>query len=126
MSDLDTIVRAHEATVLKTARRLLGQCDDAKDAAQEVFLRWFRNRSRITGDLRAWLYRVTANVCNDHYRRRRPPTELGANHPAPAPTPESLMKLSEQRRIVAEALTTLSRKERITVVLRQIDGRSCI
>jgi RNA polymerase sigma-70 factor (ECF subfamily) len=69
---------------------------------------------------------VTVNVCNDHYRRRRPTTELGANHPDPAPTPESLMKLSEQRRIVAEALTTLSRKERITVVLRHIDGRSCI
>src|ERR1700722_16183825 len=110
MSDLDIIVRAHEATVLKTAWRLLGQCDDAKDAAQEVFLRWFQNRSRISGDLGAWLYRVTVNVCNHHSRRRRPTAELSANHPDPSPTPESLMKLKEQRRIVAEALMKLSRK----------------
>jgi RNA polymerase sigma-70 factor (ECF subfamily) len=126
MSDLDMIVRAHEETVLKTAWRLLGQCDDAKDASQEVFLRWFRNRSQISGDLGAWLYRVTVNVCNDHYRRRRPSAELRANHPDPAPTPESLMKLKEQRRIIAEALMKLSRKERIAVVLRHIDGLSSI
>jgi RNA polymerase sigma-70 factor, ECF subfamily len=126
MSELDIIVRAHEETVLKTAGRLSGQRDDAKDAAQEVFLRWFRNGSRIRGDLGAWLYRVTVNVCNDHYRRGRPPTELRACHPDPAPTPESPMKLKEQRRIIAEAPMKLSRKERIVVVLRHIGGLSSI
>jgi hypothetical protein len=40
MPDLDTIVGAHEEAVLKTA--------------QEVSLRWFGNRSRISGDLGAW------------------------------------------------------------------------
>lgn len=126
MSDLDTIVRAHEPAVLKTAQRLLGQRDDAKDAAQEVFLRWFRNRSRISGDLGAWLHRVTVNICNDHYRRRRPTTELWVNHPDPAPTPESLLKLKEQREMIAAALMKLSSKERMTILLRHIEGCSAI
>jgi RNA polymerase sigma-70 factor (ECF subfamily) len=126
MSELDIIVRDHEQAVLKTAWRMLGQADDAKDAAQEVFLKWLRHRSRIKGDLGAWLHRVTVNVCNDHYRRRRPTTELWVNHPDPAPTPECLMKLKEQRRTLAEALVQLSRKERISVVLRHVEGRSSI
>jgi len=45
-----------------------------------VFLRLFQNLDRIQGDPKAWLYRVTVNVCNDHFRRARPvmqPDERG-------------------------------------------------
>ena len=48
--------------VLRTACRLLGGIEDARDAAQEVFLRLFRNRAGINGDPKAWLYRANANV----------------------------------------------------------------
>jgi len=36
--------------VLRVAYRLLGRMEDAQDAAQEVFLRLFRNLDRIGAD----------------------------------------------------------------------------
>ncbi|MBI4470561.1 MAG: sigma-70 family RNA polymerase sigma factor [Acidobacteria bacterium] len=69
----DQLMVLHQRRVLNTAWRLLGQLEDAKDAAQEVFLRLYRFLPRLDGDrdLRPWLYRVTINVCRDAERRRR-------------------------------------------------------
>ena len=91
----------HERMVLRTAYRLLGRWEDAQDAAQEVFLRLFRNTGRIEGDPKAWLYRVTVNVCNDHYRRRMLVCEVDEHRADPAPDPERLLTLQERKRLVA-------------------------
>jgi hypothetical protein len=50
----------HQRQVLGTAFRLLHRLEDARDAAQEVFLKLFRNLPRIRAEanLRPWLYRV--------------------------------------------------------------------
>ena len=69
-SEFERIMAAHERLVLGTAYRLLGRMEDAQDAAQEVFLRLFKNLGRVGDDPKPWLYRVTVNLCNDYYRRR--------------------------------------------------------
>ncbi|HEY3837144.1 MAG TPA: sigma-70 family RNA polymerase sigma factor [Bryobacteraceae bacterium] len=124
MPDLEAIVRDHEQTVLRTARRLLGQLDDAKDVTQEVFLPCVRHHSRITGDVGAWLHRVTVNLCNDHFRRRRPTVELFPDHPDPSPTPERIFRSKEERARLEHAVMQLSRMERFTLVLYSIEGRT--
>jgi RNA polymerase sigma factor (sigma-70 family) len=58
----NVLVMAHQQAVLRTARRLLGRDEDAKDAVQEVFMRLLRGHRSIRGDLGAWLYRVTVNI----------------------------------------------------------------
>ena len=68
--------QAHARTqerVVGVAWRLLGSREDARDAAQEVYLRVFRHldRFRAEHDFRGWLYRITINVCRDAARRRR-------------------------------------------------------
>ena len=123
------LVAAHERMVLRVAYRLLGRLEDAQDAAQEVFLRVFRNLDRIGADPKSWLYRVTVNVCNDHHRRRKTALELDSHrHPAididPAPDPERAMALEERKRLVTEGLETLPGRERAAVVLRDIEGLS--
>jgi RNA polymerase sigma-70 factor (ECF subfamily) len=121
------LVAAHERMVLRVAYRLLGRLEDAQDAAQEVFLRLFRNLDRIGADPKAWLYRVTVNVCNDHHRRRKTTLELDSRpHSSadPAPDPERAMALEERKRLVAEGLETLPERERAAVVLRDIEGLS--
>src|SRR5436305_784486 len=69
----EILLRDHELQVARTALRLLGNRQDAQDAAQEVFLRLYRNLRQIddTGNLSGWLYRVTVNVCRDIQRKRR-------------------------------------------------------
>lgn len=120
----DELVAAHEALVLRTAYRLLGRMEDAQDAAQEVFLRLFRNLSRIEGDPKPWLYRVTVNVCRDYHRRSKPVGELDVNRADPAPNPENALARDQRKRLLMEGLQTLTERERAAIVLRDIEGLS--
>jgi len=58
------------------AYRMLGSFEEAEDAVQEALLRAWRGRDTFDGSsaFRAWLYRITTNVCLDAIRRtnRRP------------------------------------------------------
>src|SRR5579864_5052818 len=69
----DRLMRMHERQVLTTALRLLGNMEDAQDAAQETFLRLYKSLNRLPDllEIKSWLYRVTVNVCNDAHRKRR-------------------------------------------------------
>jgi len=117
-------MREHERMVVGTAYRLLGRLEDAQDAAQEVFLRLLKNLDRIDGDPKPWLYRVTVNICNDHFRRRMITTEPDERSADPAPDPERVLALDDRKRLLMEGLQTLPERERATVVLRDIEGLS--
>jgi RNA polymerase sigma-70 factor (ECF subfamily) len=120
----ERLLEAHERMVTGTAYRILGRMEDAQDAAQEVFLRLYRHLDRIEGDIKPWLYRVTVNVCNDYYRRRRVTTELDEAHADTAPGPDHELRMDERRRLLMEGLQTLPERERTAVVLREIEGLS--
>lgn len=125
----DELILCYQGRVLMTAWRLLGSKEDAQDAAQEVFLRLYRHLRRVDPrrPLLPWLYRITVNVCHDAYRKRRPCEPLAAEESdAPAPTvdPAGEITRSEQRRLIAAALATLTERERQAVVLRDIEGLS--
>ena len=120
----EELVAEHQALVLRTAYRLLGRVEDAQDAAQEVFLQLFRNLRRIEGDPKAWLYRVTVNVCRDHYRRRKHTGELTLSLKDSALDPERALQLDERKRLLMRALQRLPERERAAIVLRDIEGLS--
>ena len=120
----EAMVQAHERMVVGTAYRLLGRVEDAQDAAQEVFLRFFKNFDRITGDVKPWLYRVTVNICNDHFRRRATLAEPDERRADPSPDPERILTLDERKRLLMEGLQTLPERERAAVVLREVEGLS--
>ena len=117
-------MRRHERLVLVTALRLLGNLPDAQDAAQEVFLRLYRNRGMLQSPaLAGWLYRVTVNVCHD-VRRRRPEAAAEWDGPAEAPNPQQQMVEAERRRVLEMSLRALPEKERAALVLRDLEGLS--
>jgi RNA polymerase sigma-70 factor (ECF subfamily) len=121
----DQLVALHQQKVLQTAYRLLGRLEDAQDAAQEVFLRLLRNIDRIEGDPQAWLYRVTVNVCNDHFRGlTMVPKAAAQDPPDPAPDARDLLVIEERKRLLMDGLQTLPERERASVVLRDIEGLS--
>jgi len=120
----DQIVALHQQRVLRTAYRLLGRVEDAQDAMQEVFLRLLKNMHRIEGDPQAWLYRVTVNICNDHHRRRPMVMELDRDFADAAPNPERVLADEERKQLLLDGLETLPERERVSVVLRDIEGLS--
>jgi RNA polymerase sigma-70 factor, ECF subfamily len=120
----EALLRAHEVTVARTALRLLGNRQDAQDAAQEVFFRLHRNLGRIdgAGNLSGWLYRVAINVSRDILRKRRNMAPLEDSRLPAQGSAETEMGRNEQRRLVLAALQSLPEKERAALTLRDLEG----
>lgn len=137
-SAFEQIMICSERRVVATAWRILGDREDARDAAQEVFLRAYKYLGTFREDqnFSGWLYRITVNVCRDMARKRshggrerfisyEADLEEGIleNLPAPDDT-ESRAIEAQERLIVARALSALSEKERSALVLRDMEGFS--
>jgi RNA polymerase sigma-70 factor (ECF subfamily) len=67
------LVLKHQDSVINLAYNLLSNSEDAYDAAQETFIRVFRNIGSFRGDSSfiTWIYRITSNVCKDMLRKRQ-------------------------------------------------------
>jgi len=66
------LVGRHERRVYGICLRMLGNREDAQDAAQEAFLSALRRASsfRQEAAFSTWLYRITVNAATDQARRR--------------------------------------------------------
>jgi RNA polymerase sigma-70 factor (ECF subfamily) len=134
----ERIMLATEQRVVSIAWRMLGNREDARDAAQDVYLRVFKYLARFRAgeDFRAWLYRITINVCHD-FARKKGVTGLAqldqidfVHESAALETgrrradPESLALQEQQLALIRSALQSLPPKERAALVLRDLEGFS--
>jgi RNA polymerase sigma-70 factor (ECF subfamily) len=129
----EEIMIRYQRRVINTAWRMLGNREDARDAAQDVFLRVFKylKSYRPAADFDGWLYRIIVNACRD-IARKRPPTASAPgeaecagselNRIAATGDVEEAAIQAQQRGIITQALATLSRKEREALVLRDLEG----
>ena len=127
MAAFDRLMRQHERLVLMTALRFLnGNLADAQDAAQTVFIRLHRSlgQFRDSSSFRAWLYRMTVNVCHDMNRktRRRAEVDLSKVSRVTAASEEDAPEAEWQMDAVRAGLERLGEKERAAIVLRDIEG----
>jgi RNA polymerase sigma-70 factor, ECF subfamily len=127
---LDALVERHAPRVNRLASQLLGDLEEARDAAQESLvklctkLRQFRGEAQFT----TWLHRLVVNTCRDRvaFQRVRPTEPLVLEEQAAdeETDPSRLAALADLRHDVAEALSRLSPKQRAAVVLRDSFGLS--
>lgn len=68
------LVDMYAKPVYNLCYRMLGNPQDAEDAAQEAFLRAFRNLQRYDPQRKfaTWLLSIAANYCIDQHRRVKP------------------------------------------------------
>jgi RNA polymerase sigma-70 factor (ECF subfamily) len=122
----DRLMIETQERVVGLAWRMLGSREDARDAAQEVYLRVFRHlgRFRSEHDFHGWLYRITINVCRDAARRRRraPVSDAAIAEPGEPPEAEEALLGAERWSRLLEALASLPPKERAALVLRDLEG----
>src|SRR6476469_11192700 len=86
LSSADRLVRAFSAMrdeLVSTLLYLLGNREDAQDAAQEAFVKCWRTQESLpeVQNLRAWIFRVGLNAAKDMQRsawRRRVKPLVGA------------------------------------------------
>ncbi len=63
----EKLVRIYQPRVISLAYRIVGNPDDARDVAQETFVRVYLFLSRFRNERRffTWLYRIAINVSYD-------------------------------------------------------------
>jgi len=97
----------HHQAVFNQARWLLGQTEEAEDAMQEAFLRLARAADRYEGRglLRAYLLRITRNLCLNrrNHLELRPFASSGSTEVTPSevmgPEPEPHERLEHRDRL---------------------------
>ena len=125
----EEVVRDHSARVYRLAYRLTGNCHDAEDLTQEVFVRVFRSLPTYTpGTFEGWLHRITTNLFLDITRRRQRirfeglGEETAARLKGTEPTPSQAFDDRHLDHDIAVALAALPPEYRAAVVLCDIEG----
>jgi RNA polymerase sigma-70 factor (ECF subfamily) len=115
--------------LVSTLMFILGNRDDAQDAAQEAFLKCWRTRARLPDvqNLRAWIFRVGLNTAKDMQRsawRRRSRPLIGEENMLADHTiaPGQVMEDQEDLLRLRRAITTLRVEEKEVFLLRQNGG----
>src|SRR5690349_10235407 len=69
---LNDLMERHAGPVYQFLFRMLGNEEDARDLAQETFVRIYKNRERFdpSGKFTTWLYTIASNLARNEYRRR--------------------------------------------------------
>ncbi len=136
-SAFDTLVQRHQQRVFAVAYRITTDREDAKDVAQEAFI---KAHSKIdswkpTGTFRSWLLRLTANTAIDWHRRkvRRAQVDYGDEHvnrvtpdTSPLRNTAEAVAAGEIGDRVQEALNLLSPSQRAVFVMRHYEGMSLV
>jgi RNA polymerase sigma-70 factor (ECF subfamily) len=112
----------------RAARAILGNADDADDAAQDGFLAALRHLGRYDPGrpFGPWLIRIVANAATDRLRRRRvrAAEPLGPKLSSHEPGTDAAAARSDFHAALEAALAELPRRQRLAVVLFDVEGFS--
>jgi RNA polymerase sigma-70 factor (ECF subfamily) len=127
------LVEAYQKQVFSVCYRMLGNANDAEDAAQESFLRAYTNLKSFDTNrsFATWLLSIASHHCIDRLRKKRLPTFSmdDENHdwwkpPDPGPDPEATLVAQQKQARVEAMLNVLKPKDRAAVVLNYWKGYS--
>jgi RNA polymerase sigma factor (sigma-70 family) len=125
-SAFEELVRHYQEIAVRTAYLVVGDADEARDAAQDGFLRAHGalGRFREGAEFRPWLLRIVANAARNRRRSASRRTDLAlrafrdAASGDAAPSPEALILADERRRELMAAVNGLRLEDRLVIALR--------
>ena len=113
---LEEVITTYQDTLYRAALAILGDAQEAEDAVQDAFLRWWERAPDFPDAARerAWLLKVTVNGCKSRLRSpwRRRTAPLLDTYPAAEP----------EEREVLEAVQALPPRDRAVVHLYYYEG----
>jgi len=125
------IVERYQGAVHNLAYRMLGIPEEAEDAAQEIFVRIYRQLGRYDSERKfsTWTLAIATNYCIDQLRRRRmhfvPLENIIPWARARDGGPEGEALSGESRDEMQRLLKRLPEKYRAPLVLRYWEDLSC-
>ncbi len=118
-----SLVELYQKPVYNLCYRMLGNVEDAEDAAQETFIRAYRAIRRYDNKrpFSTWLLSIAAHYCIDQIRRRRFPIVSVEELPYPdlpehSPGLEVSLSRKEEQHKVRDLLNALEPLDRAAVI----------
>jgi RNA polymerase sigma-70 factor (ECF subfamily) len=127
----EALVREYQSRVYGIAYHYTGRAEDARDVAQDIFVRVFQNLGDCAGAemFLPWMIRISRNACIDYLRRRkarRHGREVALDDIASLPdqggTPADHWFADTRKRLVYRALKELTSLNREIILLKEIQG----
>ncbi len=127
------LVARYQKRAFWIAYHVLGRVEDARDVAQEAFVRLFRSLDRYdwSRSFYTWFYRIVMNLAIDSLRKRKSARGRDLEDHLPMLVDErehdgpSQLEARERDGLVWQVLDRLDTKFRAVLVLRDIHGLSC-
>ena len=125
----EALVRTYQSSVYAVTRHYLGDPEEARDVAQDVFVRLYERLDSFSGGdtFKAWLLQMARNASIDRLRRvkaRPPVSDVPADDAMLAgdDDPEQNAATEARERLVRKAVAGLGDKHREVLLLKEIQG----
>jgi RNA polymerase sigma-70 factor, ECF subfamily len=130
----EQLMTCYQRKVVSLAWRMLGNQEDARDAAQETFLKAYKylKSFNVEQDFAGWLYQIAVNACRDIARKRGTAGQFisfeveqasGSFEKLASPDDiEAFAIAAQEKALITQAIQSLSKKEREAIVLRDLEG----
>lgn len=139
-SSFSALVEIYQERAIHAANSFVGNLEDARDIAQEAFVKAYKNLGRFEAQSKfyTWFYRILINTCKDFLRKkklrqtfsfwfgREEDSELDpmANVVDPSRNASEHLLNHELGVLMSEALETLPTRQKSVFVLRYSEGMS--
>ena len=136
MVAFDELVNLYAKKIINMSYSLLYDAEEAQDAAQEVFIKIYKNINSFRGEssVSTWIYRITRNVCCDILRKRKNTNVISLdfedkeghkNEPQDlSPTPSEVAEKNERDEFLRKSIASLDEVYKTVITLYDIEGLS--
>ncbi|MDD5695773.1 MAG: sigma-70 family RNA polymerase sigma factor [Bacteroidales bacterium] len=120
------LVDRYQETIYRLTYHMTGNQDEAKDLAQEIFVKAYTNLDKVDFQHKffSWLYRIAVNESLTHLARKRPVVFMEDMKEADVENTSDRAREAEEKKWVRRAVLQLQPKYRILVVMKYYSGMS--
>jgi RNA polymerase sigma-70 factor (ECF subfamily) len=127
LAPYDELVRRHQVKIHDLCYKMLRNYDDARDMAQETFLKAYRKINKFKGRSKfsTWLYRIAVNNCLNFIKKQKPTEELFEEITSKGQDdPVQILKGKRLREKIQGAVAKLPEVQKAVFTLRTLEDLS--
>lgn len=124
LEPFDELVRRHQVKIHDLCYKMLRNYDDAKDVAQETFLKAYQKINKFKGKAKfsTWLYRIAVNNCLNFIKRQKPTEELFEEITSSGKDdPVQIYKGKKFKEMIRKAVAKLPEVQKAVFTLRSLE-----